>query len=371
MAGLRVAALRGRALRGLAPRLAGVAGLAAALLAADAAGHVVFSRGSLRQFLQHSAVSLRVAFVSDVRTWEGPDGDRQEYFRVRVFERLAGRGPSAGELDFFPHAEGFPAYGRGDRALLFLERTEQRPEFAGLARRFPWFSVQDAGEEWILEPGSREDALAWARELAAWLAGGGRELAGLRALVVRGLRADAAAVGAVALKKLVRSGSLPGMLDDPDAVAEVAGVLRDAPLRIGERGGLFALLATRPGFDPGLQLPVLRARASGVRERVVLVRQLAGVPHPAVDAWLAALATHEEPRLRRAAVAAQARRGARADLALLERALGDPDSQVARAAIRSLGSLEAPAARRLLEEVASGADPERARWAAAELRRRP
>jgi len=351
--------------------VAGVVGLAAALLAADAAGHVVFSRGSLRQFLQHSVVSLRVTFVSDVLTWEGPDGDRQEYFRVRVLERLAGRGPSAGELDFFPHAEGFPAYGRGDRALLFLERTDQRPEFAGLARRLPWFSVQGAGEEWILEPGSSEDVLAWARELAAWLAGGGRELAGLRALVVRGLRADAAAVRADAMRELVRSGSLAELLDDPEAVAEVAGVLDASPLSIGERGGLFALLATRPGFDPGLHLPELRAQASGVRERAVLVRQLAGVLHPAVDAWLAELATDEEPRLRRAAVAAQARRGARADLALLGRALRDPDPQVARAAIRSLGSLEAPAARRLLEEVASGEDPVRARWAAAELRRRP
>ena len=57
-----------------------------------------------------------------------------------------------GPLEFFPHAEGFPSFRAGDRALLFLERTADRDEFRSLAARFPWFSAQGAGQEWILPP---------------------------------------------------------------------------------------------------------------------------------------------------------------------------------------------------------------------------
>ncbi len=99
------------------------------------------------------------------------------------------------------------------------------------------------------------------------------------------------------------------------------------------------------------------------------MRQLSYARDDEVLAWLETLADDPDPGVRRSVVAAQASLGPAANLALLERALGDSDPRVARAAILSLGQLAAPEAHALLVNTAAGEDSDRARWAAAELRR--
>jgi hypothetical protein len=344
--------------------------LALALCAGLPAGaHVVVSRGSLRQYLQHSALALRVEFLAGPEVWEAPrGGDRQEYFRVRILERLAGEGPARGELEFFPHAEGFPGFGAGEQALLFLERTAERPEFAAHAARFPWFSVQGAGEEWRIS-GAGDPTLGLARAWLAWLAAGGQDAMGLAALLAQGLASDVEALQRDAFLELVRARERAGLLDRPEAVARFAPFVDDPRVPISRRAALLQLLAGRPGFEAEAAFARLSASARAPRERERLVRQLAGSQLAPVGPWLALQAASPDAGLRRAAVAAQGQRGAGADLALLERALADADPGVARAAVRALGAVDSEATRRLLSRVAAGGDAERARWAAAELRR--
>jgi hypothetical protein len=362
-------ARRGRAMGVRSRPRAALLLLLALSLGPEAGAHVVLSRGSLRQYLQHSALSLRVEFLGGPETWEAPGGtDRQEYFRVRILERLAGDGPARGELEFFPHAEGFPGFAAGDQALLFLERTAEQPEFAGHAARFPWFSVQGAGEEWRIS-GSDDPALALARAWLAWMDAGGRDTSALSSLLARGLASDVETLQRDAFLELVRARERAGLLDRPEAVARFAPFVDDRRLPLGRRAALLQVLAGRPGFEAEPAFARLVASAREPRERELLVRQLGGSELAPVGPWLARQAVSPDAGVRRGAVAAQGRRGASADLALLERALSDPDPGVARAAVRALGALGSEPARRLLAQVAAGADPVRARWAAAELRR--
>jgi hypothetical protein len=346
------------------------------LLAASAAhAHVVVSRGTLRQWLQYSTTSLRVEILAGPEVWVAPSGDRQEFFRARVLERLAGEPVGADEIDFFPHAEGFPAFEPGRQHLLFLERTATRPEFAGLAARFPWFSAQGAGEEWPLPtstggaPAARDGGptLAWARDWAAWLGAGGTDVGWLARLLDAGLAAREDALQADALMELMRGHDLPGLLD-AEGTARFAARLASPDLPLSRRAALLRLLAGRPGFDADAACARLIAEAGTSEARRTLAAQLAASDLAPVAPWLASLAEDPDPALRRAAVEAQGRRGARADLGVLAGALGDPSDAVARAAIRALGGHPDPRARRLLQAMAEGHGP-RARWSKAELRR--
>src|SRR5690606_9990738 len=204
LAGSREASRRQRAGVSAGTRGLLLAALVAAALPARA--HVVFERTSLREWLTRSALVVVAEFESDVEMWSAPDGsDRQEFFRVRVLETLKGPAP-ASPLEFFPHAEGFPRFQAGDRALLFLARSDARREFAALATRFPWFSVQGAGHEWRLAPGAEgARVLATARR---WLALRGDApsdpIGAVRSLLVDQLGSEVPALRADAVAELVR-----------------------------------------------------------------------------------------------------------------------------------------------------------------------
>lgn len=345
------------------------AGLALLLAWAPAASaHVVVARGSLRQYLQHSALCVHARFETGPSSWTDPSGDRQEFYRVRVLERLSGAVDAPPVLDFFPHAEGLPGFRAGDRAVVCLERTETRPELARHARRFPFFSLQEAGEEWRTDGDSRA-TLDLARAWARWLAAGGDDVAGMLGLLERGLASAVPVLQRDALLELSRGRDLPELLDREAHVVRLAAYVASPDLSIGRRAALFMLLAGRPGFGAQEQLAGLVASPRDDAERIALARILAASPMPGVQAWLAGLALDPAPAVRRAAVAAQGRRGAGADMDLLRRALADPDAGVARAATRALGALARPEAVEALRRLARGPDAERARWATAELRR--
>ncbi len=349
-----------------------------------APAHVVLARSSLRQHLQHSAASLVVEFLSDAQLWTAPDGfDHQEYFRVRRLETLAGEAtPEA--FDFFPHAEGFPAFRKADRALLFLERSAEHPLFVSLAPRFTYFSVQGAGDEWKLTGEAGVAIIELARAYAAWLRGPPEpRSAGLRALLLRELGSGVERLRADAIGELIRLRTSPAVFDSPEAVAPFVALIDAAPassaaapaggqagtLPFRTRIALVRLFEGAAGFDALTQWRGLATRAQSGADRRALVQAAAAVKGSALSAWLASQLSSDDLSLRRAAAAALGRPWHASQRDALVGALEDPDLGVVRAAIDALGSLGGEQARQTLGTLAAGDDRDRARWAAAALRR--
>jgi hypothetical protein len=295
------------------PAARAAAAAVALALAAGADAHVVYERTSLREWVTRSELVVLAAFESDAQTWTAPgDADRQEFFRVRAVETLRGVAPG-GPFDFFPHAEGFPGFRAGQRALLFLERTAGRPEFAGLAERFPWFSVQGAGQEWIVEGDAGARTLAAARRWQSLRDDAGTDLAAVRAALVDQLGSGVPRLRADAVAEAMRMHPLPGFLD-ADGVAALAPFAADPALSLTQRLALLQLLDGAPGFDAApLRRAIAReAQAGSGAELAQMVRVAGASDDPALHAWLASLADDPRPWLRRAVEEARAAAALRA-----------------------------------------------------------
>lgn len=345
---------------------------AALLLAAGAAqGHVVVQQPSLRQLLQASEAVAVVEFVSSVRIWEAPDGsDRQEYFTVRTVEGVAGeRLPE--RFDVFPHAEGMPDFAEGDQALLFVERTASHPEFVKLAARFPYFTLQRAGQEWkVSGPGRAaiRSAAAAYRKLQSIPA---RESqAALRRLLLENLRSGSAPLREDAVGELLRARSLPGFLDDPKDAAEFTSlVARSSGLPVTTRVALARILDGAGGFAGDAAIGSITQEPLGESERIELIRAASAARDPAVTGWLVGLLASPDPVVRREAAYALGRPWHAGCAEALAGALGDPDPSVARAALRSLGGLGTVEAGTTLQRVAQTRPDFLGDLARAELRR--
>jgi hypothetical protein len=347
-----------------------VVALAAAGLAIAPAleAHVVYERVTLRQYLQESSLAVVAEIDGAGRLWTAPGrSDRQEVFRARVREVLAGPQPPAA-LEFFSHAEGLPRFRDGDRVLLFLERSEERPEFAALAARFPYLTVQGPGAEWRLEGAAGEAVLAHARALVAAARGAPDSVVPrLRGLVLSALASPSAALRADARAELVVQGDTPGFLSDPADFAALAG---DPAWPLRERVALVRLLEGRPGLDAAPTWGLLRGAAQTAPERIALLRAGATSSDSAQVGWTAALLVDPDPRVRREAALALGRGRRLERVPELARACADPDERVARAAIEALAAVGGSGAREALVAVESGgAGAPRGRWAAAALRR--
>lgn len=290
--------------------LALAAALAAAFAGAGAArAHVLFDRTSLREWTAQSGAVVVAEFESDAAMWSAPDGsDRQEYFRVRVVEVLHGS-VARGPLEFFPHAEGFPAFRAGDRALLFLERTASHLEFASLAPRFAWFSTQGAGHEWMLESGAHGEAvLEIARRIAAARSAAPPDpRQALRDLVVAQLASGVPRLRRDAIAELVNARSWPGFFDAPTTRALASWVERPG-LPASERLALVRVLDGVPGFDTDARLRALTREPLSGRDLRLLVRAAGTRDDPALHAWLGSLADDAPAEVQREARAALALR---------------------------------------------------------------
>lgn len=285
------------------------AGVFVLLANGPAAAHVLFDRTTLRQWTAQADAVVVAEFTGDAQMWRADDGsDREEFFRVRVVDVL--HGPVApGTLDYFPHAEGFPRFRAGDRALLFLERTAAHPEFAPLASRFAWFSTQGAGQEWLLVPGPEGAAV---EEIARRLTAHRRERpvdprGALRDLLLAELASDVPRLRSDAIAELVRAREWPGFLDAAGARAFARWIDADA-LSATERLALVRLLDGAPGFDADAQLRAMTREPLAGAELAQLVRVAGARDDPALRAWLEALADDARPDVRREAHAALASR---------------------------------------------------------------
>ncbi len=340
-----------------------------------ARAHVVVQRPGLRHLLQTSAAAVVVEVVSPLRMWEAPDGaDRQEFFTVRALETIAGTPPPA-RFDVFPHGEGMPAWKQGDTALLFVERTASRPEFASLAARFPYFTVQESGQEWRLGGADGAAVLTAARSYHALSGKSATEAApALRRLLLQGLRSGAPPLREDAMAELVRAQSVPGFFATffplpADLAPFTALIERKAGLPLTTRVALARILGGVHGFDAPGAVRTMTEEPLPAEEKLQLVRIAGAAPDAGISAWLAGLLASPEPLLRREAAYALGHPWHAQQAGALARTLQDPDPGVARAAIRALGSIETPEATAMLQRVANSGEGFQKQLAEAELRR--
>lgn len=286
-----------------------IAGALLLLASGRAGAHVLFDRTTLRQWTAEADATVVAEFTSDAQMWHADDdSDRQEFFRVRVVEVLHGA-IEPGTLEWFPHAEGFPRFRSGDRALLFLERTAEHPEFAPLAARFAWFSTQGAGQEWKLARGPEG---AMVMEIAQRLASHRRERpvdprSALRDLVLAELASGVPRLRGDAIAELVRAREWPDFLDAASTPAFAAWIDADA-LSATERLALVRVLEGAPSFDADAKLRAMTREPLAGAELAQLVRAAGMRDDPTLRVWLATLADDPRPDVRREAHAARSLR---------------------------------------------------------------
>ena len=140
-----------------------------------ASAHVAYARPTLARLAQGAALVAEVEILSPPMPWSASDASaRCEFHRARVVDVMIARSGDAGaadpegEIEFFLHAEGRVDFVPGDRVLLFAQRASGRPEFAGEAKRFAWYSTQGPGQEWKLDG---EHAVARRAAARAWVGG--------------------------------------------------------------------------------------------------------------------------------------------------------------------------------------------------------
>jgi hypothetical protein len=364
----------------------GFAALAvAAALAAGvpARSHVLVGRPGLRELVAAADAVALVELRSPLRLWRAAGGsDRRHHYRARALQVLKGETPP-GDFDFFLHAEGLPDWEEGERALVFLERSEGRGESGAVAARFPFFSAQAPGQEWRIAPGDGavlEAAQAWVTLGAgASAAGAGappRGAAGARAgvlrdLVLRELRSSEPRLREDGFRALVRLAGAPGFLDAPGTLASLAALADEASRPLAERVALTLLLSEQGGFDAAARLLALAAGAAQrtVREQALLIRSAAGIDDPPLSEWVAGQLAVADPALRREAASALTRPWHAAQVPALARAASDPEPGVARAALRSLAEIGGRDAEAALRVRAAETPLLLHRFAAAELRR--
>ena len=343
---------------------------AAGVAPAPACAHIVYARETLAQFVAQSELAVIAKFESGPKHWAAADGsDREDYYEIAVVETLKGAPPGTKRLDFFPHAEGFPRYAAGDRAIVFLDRTGGRPEFAGTAARFGWFSVQGPGQEWVLAAAEATPILALARGYAS-LAKEPPDaaLAKRRALLAGALGSGVPRLESDALIELVRAGG--GLVDDAAGVAPFAALARSPDLRAPVRLPLVRLLDGHGGFEAEPVLLAMTREAQTPGERALLVQVAGSLRDERFTAWLASLVRGPDPALRLAAVRALGQPWHASAAPALAPVATSADAALARAALQALAAIGTPDARSALESAAASAtDPQRRAWAEAALRR--
>lgn len=315
--------------------------------------HVVYERTSLRQWAQQAVLIIVAEITEPLHVWSAADGsDHQEVFTLRVIEVIAGT-PPAESFRVFPHAEGAPLYEAGDRALLFLDRSGSRAEFASLAADFPYFTAQGAGQEWkldVADPSPIEIARAW-RGLAA-----DPDYASRRDLLLHQLASGYAQLRAEAIADLMRLRVDQEFRADPVAAARLAEMAAQPRRSLAERIGIVRTLNGVGGFSTVAALTGIAAEVGEGSGRAEVVRAFAGIRDPHATEFLRQQLAAGDVATQVAALSALAdpwHAAAVADIAGLAQR-PDTESRVAMAAVRALAGIGDDPARSALLTVAAG-----------------
>ncbi len=347
-------------------------GLVWLVCATDARAHVVYGAKTLHGLVAESDLVLRARIVAvdeDLLGTEASAGAGRPTVEAEVLEVLKGR-LDASRVHFAQHGHGVLQFEPGSETLLFLIDIGRSRELdaLGAAGTHAWVSLQEHGDDYPLEAATRDRVLAVAQAYVvadAATSGGVREAA-LRRATLGLLTSGDPHLAASAVRDLVLA---PGvrLVTAEDAPA-LQGVLDDPRLSMGVRVALLAELERREIVEgPPAWLRLLSAETPP-RDRVVAVRAAGVSPSPAVRVRLLALVGDPDPEIAAAAVVALGARGERAAVESLAEALAQGAEPVRRAAIRGLGSIATPEAERVLEAAAaSHADPATRRRARAEL----
>jgi len=346
--------------------------------ALPAAGHIVVGTRTLQMLVAESELVLH-ARIADRD--EGPAvlesgrGVQRPAVEAEVVALLKGpAGAVAGErVRFVQHGHGVAPFAPGDETLLFLLGVDRSRELSAVAREgaVRWLSLQEHSDTYPVEPSTGQALLGAVRayvsaektadteERNRHLREAGLALLGsgdphLAASVLRGLALE----GGDSWLRREDGPRLAAWIDDPGT-------------SMGIRIGLLRVLQRRGFPEADSRWPQLVAETLPAADRIAAIRALRASAPARARPLLLPLLEDDDAEVVAAAADALGTPGAGEAVPALASALAHTAPRVRLAAIRGLGRIADPAARRALVEAAR-AHPDAAtrRRAAAEIRKR-
>jgi HEAT repeat protein len=325
---------------------------AAALAAVPASAHVVYGRTSLAQLVAGADVVARARIDDAAAAAAAPDGTRRPAVAATLLEVIKGSAPLE-SVRFAQHGHGVAPFQNGEEALVFLLRAERAGELAPFAAAsgLPYVSLQEHDDRWTLREASGKARLDAARGYArlAGIGDANSRVAEHRALVALQLASGDARLAASALTDLI--GAPAGFLTRDD-LAPFEAVVASPSAPIGVRVGLLAELERRGLVDGGPRWAALVRDTRGADRRAAL-RAVPGHPGPEVLGAVLPLLLDPDPELAAEAALALGAPPNLAAVGSLAQAVDAGPPRVRMAAIRALGRIGGPEARRVLEHAAS------------------
>jgi hypothetical protein len=301
---------------------------------------------------------------------DGPGASRPGV-EAEVLEVLKGRFDEP-RVRFAQHGHGVAPFRPGTETLVFLIDIARSRELDALegSGAPAWVSLQEHQDAYPVEPATRDRLLGAARAYVTAGAKASNEAAEARMATLRRATVDLITsrdprLAASALRDCVLAPDLP--LLTAEELPALRAVLDDPDTAMGVRVALLAELERRGLVDgPPLWLRLL-ADATPARDRVTATRAAGASASRPVRARLVALLASPDVQVAAAAASALGAPGRGDAVAPLSGALANESATVRMAAIRGLGRIRTPEARRALETAAaSHPDPATRRRARAE-----
>ena len=332
--------------------------------------HIVLGNRPLQLLVADADVVAR-ARILDTRGVPAASGleSQRPTVGALLLEVLKGDVPLA-EVRFAQHGHGVASYEPGEEVLLFLQRIEGSRELGALAATgIAYVSLQEHDEKYLIPRDESPIVLAAVRAYARAerIPDANARLAALREVMLTLLGSGDPRLATSAVQTLALAAEVP--LVTRDDLPVLLPLLNDTSLPIGVRLALLVELQRRALLADRSRWAALLKSTTG-SDRTAVIR--AAGRHPSADvlaALLALLAGEDDDAAREAAIAL-GWRGNAAGVQPLDAALAAEDRKLRMAAIRGLGGIGTPAARRVLEKASlSHPDPATRRRARAEATR--
>jgi HEAT repeat protein len=263
------------------------------------------------------------------------------------------KGPAAlGPVRFAQHGHGVAPFEAGEEVLLFLLEIETSRELAALAGTsdLRYVSLQEHDEKYLLTSESRSGFSAVIRAYLALdsLPSSEARSGALADLTIQLLRSPRERIAASALRDVI---SMGGALLTERNLPVVEPLIDDRDIAIGIRLGVLAELE-RLELVAGPSRWARLLRTAEAQELLAVVRAAGSHPSPEVTAELVRLVRAGEPETVEAAAISLGVPGNREAVEPLSRLLEGPQPALRMAAIRGLGGIATPEAKRVLEATA-------------------
>jgi hypothetical protein len=331
--------------------------------------HIVYARPTLLSLVGGAELAVHATVLDPhaILTLEAT-GERRPIVRVELREVFKGKGEPGQELRFASHGHGVVEYAAGEEVLAFLVPLARSKELAALqAADLEWVSLQGDDARYLLAPANREGVLAAVRGYAAAgrLSDPAARIESLRGVTLDLLTSGNSQLAASAVRDLVATGD--ALVTAADVPRLLEQVVRSAKAAIGVRLGLLVELERR-GLVAGAPLWEDLLHTTPKPDLLQVVRVAGRHPSPRVNATLVEMLGQDD-ELAEAATLALGDPSHHGAVPALSKALQSDASRVRMGAIRALGRIGTPAARKVLEVAARDhEDAATRRRAAAEVR---